>query len=82
MITLSDLATLLGWTSVINIGFLALATTSLVFMRDTVCAIHTKMFGIPESELALIYFKNLANYKTLLLLFSLAPYLALKLMGY
>jgi hypothetical protein len=40
------------------------------------------MFAIPEQELALIYFKYLANYKMLSLIFIVAPYIALKIIGY
>ncbi|GAC17002.1 hypothetical protein GARC_0020 [Paraglaciecola arctica BSs20135] len=39
------------------------------------------MFGIPENELAIVYFNYLANYKTLSFVFTIAPYLALKIMG-
>tara|TARA_R110002049_G_scaffold23490_78_gene82935 strand:- start:3111 stop:3359 length:249 start_codon:yes stop_codon:yes gene_type:complete len=81
MITLADLTTLLGWASIINIGFFTFAALMLVFMRGTISSLHSKMFGIPENELALFYFRYLANFKTLLFVFSLAPYFALKLMG-
>lgn len=81
MITLADLTTLLGWTSIINIGFFTFAAVILVFMRGTISSLHSKMFGIPESELASLYFRYLANYKILLFVFSFAPYIALKVMG-
>jgi len=82
MITLSQITELLGWTSVLNIGFLLLATISLVSMKSIVVSIHSKMFDIPENELSLIYFKYLANYKTLSLIFTVSPYIALKIMGH
>jgi hypothetical protein len=82
MITLSQLTELLGWASILNIGMLVFVSLMLVSMRSCITSIHSKMFSIPENDLALIYFKYLANYKTLSLIFILSPYLALKIMGY
>jgi hypothetical protein len=82
MITLSQLTELLGWASIINIAFLFVVFFALTVMKTTVTAIHSKMFGISKSELQLIYFKYMANYKTLTFAFFVAPYLALKFMGH
>tara|TARA_R110002167_G_scaffold66677_4_gene188745 strand:- start:940 stop:1191 length:252 start_codon:yes stop_codon:yes gene_type:complete len=81
MITLEQLTELLGWASILNIGILLFASIMLVLMRSLITSIHSKMFGIPENELAIIYFNYLANYKTLSFVFTIAPYLALKIMG-
>jgi hypothetical protein len=56
MITTSQLTELLGWASVINIGYLFLTTLILMFMRGTVSSIHSKMFDIDEKELSSKYF--------------------------
>jgi hypothetical protein len=82
MITLSQLTELLGWASVLNIGFLLLTTILLVSMKSIVVSLHSKMFDIPENELSLAYFTYLANYKILSLIFTVSPYIALKIMGY
>jgi hypothetical protein len=82
MITLSQLTELLGWASILNIGMLIFTSLMLVFMRSCITSMHSKMFAIPEKDLALIYFRYLANYKILSLVFIIAPYLALKIMGY
>ena len=81
MITLSQLTELLGWASILNIGMLLFASIMLVLMRSFITPIHSKMFGIPENDLSVIYFKYLANYKTLSFVFIIAPYIALKIMG-
>ena len=82
MSTLAQLTDLLGWASILNIGMLLFASMMLVLMRSFVTSIHRKMFGIPENDLSIIYFKYLANYKTLSFVFIIAPYLALKIMGH
>ena len=81
MITISQLTELLGWASVINVGYLFLATITLMFMRGTVSSIHSKMFDIDEKELSSKYFDFLSNYKIVTLVFMVAPYIALKIMG-
>jgi len=81
MITISQLTELLGWASVINIGYLLLATLILMFMRGTVSSIHSKMFDIDEKEIRSKYFDFLSIYKIVTLVFMVAPYIALKIMG-
>ena len=81
MITLSQLTELLGWASIINIAFLTLATISIILMREKISSIHSKMFGINKEDLSKIYFNYLANYKILSLVFCVAPYISLKIMG-
>ena len=81
MITISQLTELLGWASVINIAYLLLATLILVFMRGTMSSIHSKMLDIDEKELSSKYFDFLSIYKIVTLVFIVAPYIALKIMG-
>jgi len=81
MITISQLTELLGWASVINVGYLIIASIILMFMRGAVSSIHSKMFNIDEKELNSKYFDFLSNYKIVTLVFMVAPYIALKIMG-
>ena len=81
MFTLSQITELLGWASIINIAFLLVVFFALTVMKNTITSIHSKMFGLSKSELRLIYFKYLATYKILTVVFFIAPYLALKFMG-
>jgi hypothetical protein len=81
MITLTQVTEMLGWASILNIGYLIFATIMLITMKSLIVSMHSKMFGIPENELLLVYFKYLANYKTLSLVFIVIPYIALKIMG-
>jgi len=81
MITISQLTELLGWASIINIGYLCLATIIVMVMRGVISSIHSKMFNIDEKELSTKYFDFLSNYKIVTLVFMVAPYIALKIMG-
>jgi len=82
MITISQLTELLGWASAINIAYLFLATLMLMFMKDKISAIHSKIFTIDKQELNSKYFDFLGSYKIATLVFIVAPYLALKIIGY
>jgi hypothetical protein len=82
MITISQLTEILGWASVINIAYLLLATLLLIFMKEKISAIHGKLFDIDKQELNSKYFDFLSSYKIATLVFIVAPYLALKIIGY
>jgi hypothetical protein len=82
MITLSQLTLFLGWAAALNIGFLIVTTIMLVSMKSFITPIHSKLFAITEDTLGPIYFRYLANYKSLSLIFFVMPYCALKIMGY
>lgn len=81
MITLSQLTAFLGWVSILNIGILLFVGFVLIIMKRFVISVHSKLFSVPEEELPTIYFKYLANYQTFTLIFAIAPYIALKIMG-
>lgn len=67
----------LGWCVVINFGILALSTISLVLFKEKVAQLHAKTFGVSSSEVKSHYFTYLANYKIVVIVFNLVPYLAL-----
>ncbi len=71
----------LGWCSVINIGMLIISTVMLTIMRSWILKIHAKMTGVSEAELPRIYIEYLGNYKILIIIFNVVPYLSLRLMA-
>ena len=82
MITISQLTELLGWASVINIAYLLLTTLILIFMKEKISAFHSKLFDVDKQELNSKYFDFLSSYKIATLVFIVAPYLALKIIGF
>ena len=81
MITIEVLTELLGWTTVINVAVLLLSTLGVVAMRDTIAAIHSKLFGLDEKDLGRAYFQYLALYKIAIIVLNIAPYIALKIIA-
>lgn len=79
--SIETLTTLFGWVCVINIGLLTLTTLAILSLRQTISRIHSKMFGLAPKDLSSMYFNYLANFKVLILVFNIAPYIALKIVG-
>ena len=69
----------LGWCTLINMAMLIFASFAIVFFGASIKRIHLKWFGLSESDLQREYFRYLANYKMMTLIFNLVPYLALRL---
>lgn len=70
-----------GWMTVLNTGLLLFATLMLWIMRDWAARIHSSMFDMAEVDVKSAYFDYLSRYKTLVLVFNLAPYLALRIVA-
>ncbi|MFT5665318.1 MAG: hypothetical protein ACI9JR_002726 [Gammaproteobacteria bacterium] len=81
MNNMQQLIDFFGWMTAVNVGLLILFSLLLGLMKDSISAIHGKMFSVSEDELKTIYIKYLANYKILILVFNLVPYIALKIMA-
>ena len=80
MNTLESIRTFFGWCSVLNIGLLMISSVCLVVCRGWISGIHKKMFALDEADLAHAYFRYLATYKVLILVFNVIPYIALRIM--
>lgn len=80
--TASQVTEFLGWASILNIGYLLIVTFFLTVMRETVSSIHSRVLDIDKKELGARYFSFLSTYKVMTLVFSVVPYISLKIMGY
>lgn len=79
--TIHQMTDFFAWGAVISIGFLLLATIALIAIKDFVVQIHSRLLGVPEKELPVLYFQYLANFKIVSLVFFVIPYLSLKIIG-
>ncbi len=80
MSSIETLAAFLGWCTVINFGMLIFASLLLAYMRGSIAKIHGSMFALDDADLSRAYFQYLAQYKILIFVFNLIPYLALRIM--
>ena len=77
--TLEQMTTFLAWNSLINIAFLIAAAFFLAVFLHPISGLHSKLFGVNRADLPPIYFKFLAGYELLTLIFCVVPYLVLRL---
>jgi len=80
MFTMTELVTFLGWCTLINVGIYLFSAFFIFIFKNFTTNIHSNMSGVDPAELPTLYFKYLGNFKIGILLFNLAPYVALKLM--
>lgn len=78
---ISEIASFLACCTAINIAFLAASSLLLSAAGPRVARFHARLFGIPTKEVRSQYFQYLAQYKLLILVFNLVPYLALSLIA-
>jgi hypothetical protein len=80
MMTTETLTEFFGWVSIINIAVLLISTILVIVMRGPISKFHSKIFGIDQKDLGHAYFQYLAQYKIAMIVLSIAPYIALKIM--
>ncbi|MDP5214124.1 hypothetical protein ORJ66_13805 [Pseudoalteromonas tunicata] len=78
--TLDQLTTFFGWASCISIAMLSIIFILLLVFNKSILILHSQLFNVAEDELNMIYLKYLAQYKILMFIFFIVPYLALKVM--
>ena len=78
--TQDSMTTFFGWMTVLNFGLLAVAALALAAMRDRASGLHAGLFGLAPDAVSAEYFRWLATYKLLALVFCLTPWIALKIM--
>ena len=77
---LDTLTSFLGWCSVINIVVMAVAALALTALREPLERLHARQFRLEPAAVRAAYFDYLSRYKIGILIFNLAPWLALKIM--
>jgi len=78
--TLDQLTAFLGWCTAINFAILIVTTVALWAMRDFAARMHAGMFGMHPADIPGLYFRYLSDFKVLVLVFNLTPYLALRIL--
>ena len=81
-IDMSLLTEWLGWCSVVSCSVLLITTIMLVGLQGWILGVHSRMLGMEREDLKKAYMAYLANFKIAVLMLNLAPWLALKIMGF
>ena len=81
MIDIDQVTSFFGWCSAINLAIYTFSALYIALFRNFTVRIHSKFSGVDASKLPILYFQYLANYKIIILVFTVVPYIALTLMG-
>ena len=81
MNSLEAVTAFFGWTTVINFVVLMVSTITVIAARESKSSVHGRTFGLETADLSRAYFQYIAHYKIAIIVLSLTPYIALKLMG-
>ena len=65
------------WSMLVNIGIYAFTAIAVLLLRDIVCKIHKKMFGLDEETVCKSIQGYLATYKLLITFFNFVPWIAI-----
>ncbi len=79
--TLETIRDFLGWSTLIHFGVLLVMTVSFGLLRGKISRLHSRIFGLDEALIPLEFYRFIAYYKMAVLIFSLVPYLALRVMA-
>lgn len=75
------LSNFLLWCAVINYALLITWFLAFLLARDLIYKMHSKFFRISEEQFNAIIYAAIAFYKILIIVFSLIPYIALRIAG-
>lgn len=78
---MEEIRAILGWCSVINIGMLVFYFAVICGAHDFVYRIHCRWFHLTEKKFDEIHYMMMGLFKCIVCLFSVVPYLALRIVG-
>ena len=76
--TVEQWTVFLGWNALIQVALLALTAIILMAARGWVARVHCALTGVEADQLPIEYFRFLAQWKLLVIVFLLVPYLVMR----
>lgn len=76
---LTTLAAIFGWMLVVNLIIYLWSALFIIFGRDWVWRLQARVTGIPAEEWPRLSMDYLSRFKLAIIVFNLAPYLALRI---
>jgi len=81
MENIQTITTFFGWCTIINLGIYIFTAIMLAILKEPIKNIHSKLFSISIEKLDEVYFNYLGNFKLAIIILSIVPYVALKVMA-
>ncbi len=67
------------WCSIINLGASLLVLVVVSIGKNKVYKIHSKLFNVSEEKAAETIYSSMINYKTIIFVFNIIPYIAIQI---
>ena len=74
---LDQLTELFKWMTILNIGIFITSALLGMVLRDLVCRMHGKLFGIDEGQVSIVLYGYLGVLRIFVIVFSIVPYISL-----
>jgi hypothetical protein len=79
--TMKFTAAFLGWCMVVNYGILLTWMIFLMSGRIWMYRVHNRWFNISDQEFGAAHYRLMGQFKLYIMIFNLAPYLALRIIA-
>lgn len=76
---LEQITDLFKWMTIINIGLLLFSTLLIMLVKNIMCRMHAKLFGVKEDQVAIVAYSYIGIFKLLIIVFNVVPYISLLL---
>lgn len=78
--SIEQLTDLFMWMSIINVAILTLSAILGMTLKGYFYKKHAQLFGLKESEVAVVAYNYLGTYRLLVIVFNIVPYIALRIL--
>ena len=65
------------WCMLVNIGIYAFTAIAVLVLRNFICKMQAKMFGLSEETVRKAVYMYLAGYKLLIIVFNFVPWVVI-----
>ena len=79
--TTHELQEILMWCSILNIGLLMLWFMMFAMAGGWVHRVHGRWFNLPRERFDAIHYQHMGNFKVVIMVFNVTPYVALLLIS-
>jgi uncharacterized protein DUF6868 len=76
--SLEQITNLFQWMTIINVLLLVFSSVLVMTLKEVVCKMHGKLFGLEKNQVAIVIYSYIGMYKILVIVFNIIPYIALR----
>lgn len=78
---MEEIRSILAWCTLINTGLLLWWLLFFIFAHDWMYKFHRRWFSLSVEKFDSIHYSGMAFFKSVIILFNLVPYLAMRIVG-